>query len=67
MERSDYLYLLDDKMIPVNENTSQPKKQESKKWVLSHRTIWSKEYSSKEDGDFAMNLSKIYDELFHLV
>ena len=31
MERSDYLYLLDDKMIPVNENASQPKKQENKK------------------------------------
>jgi hypothetical protein len=31
MERSCHLRLLDDKMIPVNENTSQPKKQENKK------------------------------------
>jgi hypothetical protein len=31
MERSCHLCLLDDKMIQVNENTSQPKKQENKK------------------------------------
>jgi hypothetical protein len=31
MERSDHLRLLDDTMIQVNENTSQPKKQENKK------------------------------------
>lgn len=31
MERSDHLCLLDDKMIQVDENTSQPKEQESKK------------------------------------
>jgi hypothetical protein len=31
VERSDHLCLLDDKMIQVNENASQPKKQENKK------------------------------------
>jgi hypothetical protein len=31
MEWSCHLRLLDDKMIQVNENTSQPKKQENKK------------------------------------
>jgi len=38
---SDTLYLLDDKMVKVNENTNQPEKQEKRKWVDSHLMIFS--------------------------
>ena len=59
MERSNHLYILDDKMIQVNENTSQPTTKENKKSILSERTIRSSgQTPEKSDGDFPMNLSK---------
>jgi len=42
MQWSDHVGLLYDKMVQVNEKTSQPKTKENKKCVLSHLIIWAK-------------------------
>ena len=58
MQRSGHFCLRDDKMIQVNESTSQPIKQENKKCVLSYLIISSKDQEGYRSSGLPINLCK---------
>ena len=58
MKWSGHLCLGDDKMIQINENTSQPETQENKKCVLSARTISSKDHEGYSSSGLPINRSR---------
>jgi len=58
MSWSDHVGFQDEKMVKINENTSQPTTQENKKCVLSARMISPKDHVSVKPSEGGpMNLS----------